>query len=115
MLQKLYRNFKLKKIKKGDQVIVLSGKDKGRSGTVLNILKNSKVLVENVNIVKKHQKGNPNTGQEGGIIEKEMPVHISNVMLMNPITNQPDRVGINKLEDGTKVRYFKSNNEVVDI
>ena len=72
-----------KKIKKGDQVIVLSGKDKGRSGTVLNILKNSKVLVENVNIVKKHQKGNPNTGQEGGIIEKEMPIHISNVMLMN--------------------------------
>ena len=77
----------MKKIKKGDQVIVLSGKDKGRSGTVLNILKNSKVLVENVNIVKKHQKGNPNTGQEGGIIEKEMPIHISNVMLMNPITN----------------------------
>jgi ribosomal protein L24, bacterial/organelle len=74
----------LKKIKKGDQVIVLSGKDKGRTGTVLNILKNSKVLVENVNIVKKHQKGNPNTGQEGGIIEKEMPVHISNVMLLNP-------------------------------
>ena len=77
----------MKKIKKGDQVIVLSGKDKGRSGTVLGVLKNSKVLVENVNIVKKHQKGNPNTGQEGGIIEKEMPVHISNVMLMNPITN----------------------------
>ncbi len=74
----------MKKIKKGDQVIVLSGKDKGRTGTVLNILKNSKVLVENVNIVKKHQKGNPNTGQEGGIIEKEMPVHISNVMLLNP-------------------------------
>ena len=82
----------MKKIKKGDQVIVLSGKDKGSSGTVLSVLKNSKVLVENVNIVKKHQKGNPNTGQEGGIIEKEMPVHISNVMLMNPITNQPDRV-----------------------
>ncbi len=105
----------MKKIKKGDQVIILSGKDKGRSGTVLGVLKNSKVLVENVNIVKKHQKGNPNTGQEGGIIEKEMPVHISNVMLMNPITNQPDRVGIKKLEDGKKVRYFKSNNEVVDI
>ena len=100
----------MKKIKKGDQVIVLSGKDKGRSGTVLGVLKNSKVLVENVNIVKKHQKGNPNTGQEGGIIEKEMPVHISNVMLMNPITNKPDRVGIKKLEDGKKVRYFKSKN-----
>jgi|TARA_B100001250_G_scaffold85051_1_gene70266 large subunit ribosomal protein L24 len=105
----------LKKIKKGDQVIVLSGKDKGRTGTVLRMLNNSKALVENVNIVKKHQKGNPNTGQEGGIIEKEMPIHISNVMLLNPITNQPDRVGIKTLEDGTKVRFFKSNNEVVDI
>tara|TARA_B100001175_G_scaffold147981_1_gene125564 strand:- start:607 stop:897 length:291 start_codon:yes stop_codon:yes gene_type:complete len=96
-------------------VIVLSGKDKGRTGTVLRMLNNSKVLVENINIVKKHQKGNPNTGQEGGIIEKEMPIHISNVMLLNPITNQKDKVGIKTLEDGTKVRFFKSNNEVVDI
>ena len=96
-------------------MIVLSGKDKGRTGTVLRMLNNSKVLVENVNIVKKHQKGNPNTGQEGGIIEKEMPIHISNVMLLNPITNQPDKVGIRTLEDGTKVRFFRSNNEVVDI
>ena len=79
------------------------------------MLNNSKVLVENINIVKKHQKGNPNTGQEGGIIEKEMPIHISNVMLLNPITNQKDKVGIKTLEDGTKVRFFKSNNEVVDI
>ena len=105
----------MKKIKKGDQVTVLSGKDKGRTGTVLRMLNNSKVLVENINIVKKHQKGNPNTGQEGGIIEKEMPIHISNVMLLNPITNQKDKVGIKTLEDGTKVRFFKSNNEVVDI
>ena len=96
-------------------MIVLSGKDKGRTGTVLRMLNNSKVLVENINIVKKHQKGNPNTGQEGGIIEKEMPIHISNVMLLNPITNQKDKVGIKILEDGTKVRFFKSNNEVVDI
>ena len=96
-------------------MIVLSGKDKGRTGTVLRMLNNSKVLVENINIVKKHQKGNPNTGQEGGIIEKEMPIHISNVMLLNPITNQPDKVGIKTLEDGTKVRFFRSNNEVVDI
>ena len=94
---------------------VLSGKDKGRTGTVLRMLNNSKVLVENINIVKKHQKGNPNTGQEGGIIEKEMPIHISNVMLLNPITNEKDKVGIKTLEDGTKVRFFKSNNEVVDI
>ena len=96
-------------------MIVLSGKDKGRTGTVLRMLNNSKVLVENINIVKKHQKGNPNTGQEGGIIEKEMPIHISNVMLLNPITNQKDKAGIKTLEDGTKVRFFKSNNEVVDI
>ena len=82
---------------------------------MLRMLNNSKVLVENINIVKKHQKGNPNTGQEGGIIEKEMPIHISNVMLLNPITNQKDKVGIKTLEDGTKVRFFKSNNEVVDI
>ena len=105
----------MKKIKKGDDVIVLSGKDKGRTGQVLNVLKNSKVVVEKMNIVKKHQKGNPNTGQESGIIEKEMPIHMSNIMLLNPITNKGDKVGIKKLEDGTKVRFFKSNNEVVDI
>ena len=105
----------MNKIKKGDDVIVLSGKDKGRTGQVLSVLNNSIVVVENVNIVKKHQKGNPNTGQESGIVEKEMPIHISNVLLLNPITNKGDKVGIKKLEDGTKVRYFKSNNEVVDI
>ena len=105
----------MKKIKKGDDVIVLSGKDKGRTGLVLSVLNNSKVVVENINIVKKHQKGNPNTGQESGIVEKEMPIHISNVLILNPITNKGDKVGIKKLEDGTKVRYFKSNNEVVDI
>ena len=105
----------MNKIKKGDDVIVLSGKDKGRTGQVLSVLNNSKVVVENINIVKKHQKGNPNTGQESGIVEKEMAIHISNVLLLNPITNKGDKVGIKKLEDGTKVRYFKSNNEVVDI
>ena len=105
----------MNKIKKGDDVIVLSGKDKGRTGQVLSVLNNSKVVVENINIVKKHQKGNPNTGLESGIVEKEMPIHISNVLLLNPITNKGDKVGIKKLEDGTKVRYFKSNNEVVDI
>ena len=105
----------MNKIKKGDDVIVLSGKDKGRTGQVLSVLNNSKVVVENINIVKKHQKGNPNTGQESGIVEKEMPIHISNVLILNPITNKGDKVGIKKLEDGTKVRYLKSNNEVVDI
>ena len=101
----------MNKIKKGDDVIVLSGKDKGRTGQVLSVLNNSKVVVENINIVKKHQKGNPNTGQESGIVEKEMPIHISNVLILNPITNKGDKVGIKKLEDGTKVRYFKSNND----
>jgi|TARA_Y100001947_G_scaffold32720_1_gene25939 large subunit ribosomal protein L24 len=105
----------LHKIKKGDEVIVLTGKDKGRRGQVLNVIKNRKVLIENVNLVKKHQKGNPNTGEASGIIEKEMPIHVSNVMLFNPITKKGDKVGFRILEDGRKVRFFKSNNEVVDI
>jgi len=105
----------LNKIKKGDEVIVLTGKDKGRRGQVLNVIKNRKVLIENVNLVKKHQKGNPNTGETSEIIEKEMPIHVSNVMLFNPITKKGDKVGFKILEDGRKVRFFKSNNEVVDI
>ena len=105
----------MNKIKKGDDVIVLTGKDKGRQGQVIKVIKNKKILVENLNIVKKHQKGNPNTGEESGIIEKEMPIHISNVMLMNPITKKGDKVGFKILKDGRKVRFFKSNNEVVDI
>ena len=105
----------MNKIKKGDEVIVLTGKDKGRRGQVIKVIKNRKVLIENVNLVKKHQKGNPNTGEESGIIEKEMPIDISNVMLLNPITKKGDKVGFKILEDGRKVRFFKSNNEVVDI
>ena len=105
----------MNKIKKGDEVIVLTGKDKGRRGQVLNVIKNRKVLIENVNLVKKHQKGNPNTGETSEIIEKEMPIHVSNVMLFNPITKKGDKVGFRILEDGRKVRFFKSNNEVVDI
>jgi len=105
----------LNKIKKGDEVIVLTGKDKGRQGQVIKVIENRKVLIENVNLVKKHQKGNPNTGEESGIIEKEMPIDISNVMLLNPITKKGDKVGFKILEDGRKVRFFKSNNEVLDI
>ena len=105
----------MNKIKKGDEVIVLTGKDKGRRGQVIKVIKNRKVLIENVNLVKKHQKGNPNTGEVSGIIEKEMPIHVSNVMLFNPITKKGDKVGFRILEDGRKVRLFKSNNEVVDI
>ena len=104
----------MKRIRKGDQVVVICGKDKGRQGTVLNVSANNLVLVEAVNMVKKHAKANPMAGIEGGIIEKEMPMDISNIMLFNPMTNKGDRVGFKVLEDGRKVRYFKSNGEVVD-
>ena len=97
-------------------MVVLTGKDKGRRGVVLNVLRaEGKVVVENVNMVKRHTRGNPMQGAPGGIIEKEMPVDISNVALWNPVLNRPDRVGFRALEDGRKVRYFKSNQEVVDV
>ena len=104
----------MQKIKKGDDVIVITGKDKGRRGTVLSVLEQGRVLVEGINMAKKHQKPNPNAGVQGGIIEKEMPIDRSNVMLFNPVSDKGDRVGIKTLEDGRKVRFFKSNNEVVD-
>ncbi|HHJ35497.1 MAG TPA: 50S ribosomal protein L24 [Gammaproteobacteria bacterium] len=103
----------MKRIKKGDQIIVIAGKDKGRQGTVLDVADDS-ILVETINMAKKHTKANPMAGIEGGIVEKEMPMDISNVMLFNPMTNKGDRVGFKLLEDGRKVRYFKSNGEVVD-
>jgi len=102
------------KIRKGDEVIVIAGKDKGRRGSVLRVYDDGRVLVENVNMVKKHQRGNPNAGQPGGIISKEMPIDISNVMMFNPQTEKGDRIGFRTLEDGKKVRFFKSNNEVLD-
>lgn len=105
----------MQKIKKGDDVIVIAGKDKGRRGTVLSIFDTGRVLVEGVNMVKKHQKPNPNAGVQGGIIEKEMPIDRSNLKLFNPVSQKGDRIGIKTLEDGRKVRFFKSNNEVVDI
>ena len=104
----------MKKIKQGDEVVVIAGKDKGRRGTVLRVYPDERVLVENVNVAKKHQKPNPNAGVPGGIIEKEMPMDISNVLVFNPGTNKGDRVGIRQLEDGRRVRYFKSNGEVLD-
>ena len=105
----------MKRIKKGDEVIVITGRDKGRRGSVINVLDNDLVLVENINVVKKHQKPNPNAGIPGGIIEKEMPIEASNLMLFNPATGKGDRGGIKTLEDGRKVRFFKSNKEVVDV
>ena len=104
----------MRKIKKGDDVVVLTGKDKGRRGTVLCVQPDLKLLVEGVNKVKKHAKPNPMQNAPGGIIEKEMPIQSSNVALFNPVTQKADRVGIKVLEDGRKVRFFKSNGEVVD-
>lgn len=103
------------KIKKGDEVIIRTGKDKGKSGKVTKILKEDKVLVEGINQVKKNQKANPNAGISGGIIIKDMPINISNVGLYNPQTKKADRVGYRILEDGKKVRFFKSTNEVIDV
>jgi len=105
----------MRKIRKGDDVIVITGKDKGKRGAVLRVLVNDRVVVENVNIVKRHTKPNPGRNVPGGIIEKEMSVHISNIALFNPLTKRADRVGIKTLEDGRNVRYFKSNSEIVDI
>jgi large subunit ribosomal protein L24 len=104
----------MNKIRKGDDVVVITGKDKGRRGQVVNVLDNGKVVVQGVNMAKKHQKPNPQAGTPGGIVEKEMPLDISNVMLFNPATGKGDRVGIKTLEDDRKVRFFKSNGEVVD-
>ena len=105
----------MQKIKKGDEVIVIAGRSKGQRGNVLKRVGDDRLLVENVNMVKKHVKGNPRSGETGGIVDQESPIQVSNVMLFNPHTQKGDRVGIKTLEDDRKVRYFKSNGEVVDI
>ena len=105
----------MNRIKQGDDVIVIAGKDKGKQGSVVRVLPNGHLIVSDVNMAKKHTKPNPNQGQPGGIIEKEMPIDPSNIMLLNPQTGKGDRVGFKFLEDGRKVRYFKSTDEVVDI
>jgi len=101
------------KIRKGDDVVVLAGKDKGKRGVVLTRVNVERVVVEGVNRVKKHTKPNPIKGQVGGIVEKEMPIQVSNLALFNPATQKADRVGFKVLEDGKKVRFFKSNGELV--
>jgi large subunit ribosomal protein L24 len=106
----------MNKIRKGDQVVITTGKDKGKRGTVLRVMPTtSQVIVEGVNVIKRHTKPNPTLGTPGGIVQKEAPLHVSNVAIYNPMTSKPDRVGIRILEDGRKVRFFKSNNEVVDV
>ncbi|WML89764.1 50S ribosomal protein L24 [Thiothrix lacustris] len=105
----------MRKIRSNDEVVVITGKDKGRRGKVMQVLvEEGKVLVQGVNRVKKHVKPNPNAGVQGGIIEKEMPLDNSNVMLVNPATGKGDRVGFKLLDDGKKIRVFKSNGERVD-
>ena len=103
----------MNRIRQDGDVVVIAGKDKGQRGQVIKVL-DDRVVVEGINIVKKHQKPNPNAGVAGGIIEKEMSIDISNIMLHNPSTDKPDRIGIRSLADGKKVRFFKSNDEVLD-
>ncbi len=104
----------MEKIRKGDEVIVVTGKDKGKRGTVSRRVDAEHLVVEGVNRAKKHVKPNPIKGVQGGIVDKDMPIHISNVALFNPATKKADRVGIRVLEDGCKVRVFKSNGELVN-
>jgi large subunit ribosomal protein L24 len=103
----------MNKIRKGDEVVVTAGRDKGRRGTVIKVLE-GQVVVENLNMVKRHTKPNPQRNVQGGIVEKEAAIDISNVMLWNPVAKKGDRIGIRTLADGRKVRFFKSNKEVVD-
>jgi large subunit ribosomal protein L24 len=106
----------MNKMRKGDEVIVVTGKDKGRRGTVLQVFDDERVLVEGVNVAKKHTKPNPNMGVQGGIVDQDMPIDISNVMVFNPKTKKGDRVGIKVSDDGkTKERIFRSSGEAVDI
>ena len=104
----------MKRIRKGDEVVVLAGRDKGKRGTVLRRVDADHVVVEGVNRVKKHQRHNPMKGETGGIIDKDLPIHVSNVALFNPATKKADRAGIKVLEGGKKVRVFKDNGEQVD-
>ena len=105
----------MKRIRKGDEVIVIAGRSKGQRGHVLSVLDGRRLLVENVNMVKRHTRPDPSRNVPGGIVEKEAPVHVSNVQLFNPVTNKGDRVGFKSLADGRKVRIFKSTSEAVDI
>ena len=104
----------MQRIRKGDEVVVLTGRDKGKRGTVLRRVDADHVVVEGVNRVKKHQRPNPMKGVTGGIVDRDLPIHVSNVALFNPATKKADRVGSKTLQDGRKVRIFKANDEQVD-
>ena len=103
----------MNRIRKGDQVIVTTGKDKGKKGEVVRVL-GEKVVVSNINVVKRHTKPNPQAGQPGGVVEREAPIHISNVMLFNPATGKGERIAFKLLEDGRNLRVFRSSGEAVD-
>ena len=103
----------MRKIKKGDNVVVIAGRDKGKRGDVTRVVDAEHVLVSGINQVKKHQRPNPMKGEQGGIVTKEMPIHVSNVAIWNPVTKKADRIGLRSLEDGRKVRFFKSNGELI--
>lgn len=103
------------KFKKNDDVVVIAGRDKGKRGMIVRVLADDRVVVENVNVAKRHTKPNPAKGTAGGIVEKEMPIHVSNVAHFNPVSKKADRVGFRTLEDGRKVRFFKSNDAVLDV
>jgi large subunit ribosomal protein L24 len=105
----------MKKLRKGDQVVVLSGKDKGRTGSITRMVTGDTVLIEGVNVSKKHQRGNPQKNQPGGLLDKEMPLHVSKVAIWNAGSKKADRVGVKTLADGKRVRFLKSNNEVLDV
>jgi large subunit ribosomal protein L24 len=104
----------MRKIKKGDEVVVITGKDKGKRGSIMRVVDDRHVLVAGANVVKKHQRPNPMKGVTGGLVSTEMPLDISNIAIFNPVTQKADRIGIKTLTDGRKVRFFKSNGEVID-
>ncbi|HCK81241.1 MAG TPA: 50S ribosomal protein L24 [Candidatus Competibacteraceae bacterium] len=105
----------MRRIRRDDEVIVIAGKDKGRRGKVVRVVDDERVVVAGINMIKRHTKPNPARNVAGGIVEREAAIHVSNTMLFNPVTQKGDRIGFKVLEDGRKVRYFKSNNEVVDV
>ena len=104
----------MRKIKKGDNVVVITGRDKGKRGDVEKIVDDSHVVVNGVNAMKKHAKPNPLKNQPGGIITKEMPIHVSNIAIWNPVTQKPDRIGFRTMDDGRKLRFYKSNGELIN-
>ena len=104
----------MRKFRKGDQVVVLTGRDKGRQGAVIRVLDDDQLIVEGINMVKRHQRPNPQAGKQGGIVSKEMPMHVSKIAIWNPTTKKADRVGFKVLADGKKVRRFSSNGEMLD-